>query len=134
MGIPPRVERRRREWLADPVSTGWNIVETSDDGDVVGHVGVAPATSRSPMFAIFVADDHRNAGTRTELVRQTIAHAPEYDHDELQLTVDPDNERAITVYRNVDFEVTEHNPMDLPHTTTPRPPIVREAHQPPAER
>lgn len=75
--------------------------------------GVAPAESEARQFIIFGADEHQHRGIGTELVKQTIAYETDYDHKELHLSVEHNNNQVISVYRNTDLEVTVKSPREL---------------------
>lgn len=134
MGIPPRQQEQRRQWLRKLTTDGWNLVALTDAEAVIGHVGVAPSNSETPSFVIFVAESHQNQGIGSELLKQTIAYAAAYDHDALHLSVDTRNEHAISVYRNVDFEVMDTNPMEMVMRLTLESQIAQDVQRPPAER
>ena len=134
MGLPPESRKRLEEWLHNLTENGWNLVAVDDDGQIVGHVGVVPATTEDPQFVIFVHDDYQNRGVGSEMIRHLIAHAADRGHDALQLDVSKGNSRAISVYENVDFEITERNAMDLSMRLSLDEPIAEEVQRPPAER
>lgn len=134
LGIPPRKLELRRRWLHKLAEAGWNLVALTDSGDVIGHIGVAPRESKTPAFVTFVSESYQNQEIGSELLRHTIAYAAEYDHAELHLSVDTYNERAISVYRNVDFEVKGENPMELIVRLELDSQIAQDVRRPPAER
>ena len=133
MGLPPASRERLEQWLTNFTEDGWNLVAVDDDR-VVGHVGVVPATAEDPQFVIFVHDDYQNRGVGSELIRHLIASAADRGHDALQLDVAKENRRAISVYRNVDFEVTERKGMGLSMELSLDAAIAEAVQRPPAER
>ncbi|WP_435183930.1 GNAT family N-acetyltransferase [Halobellus sp. EA9] len=133
MGLPPGSRTRIEEWLIRLTDEGWNLV-ADDDGRIVGHVGVVPAGTDEPQFVIFVHDDYQNRGVGSELIRHLIAYAEDRGHDALRLDVAKGNRRAISVYRNVDFEVTERTQSNLSMHLSLDEPIAEEVQRPPAER
>ncbi|MFD1598555.1 GNAT family N-acetyltransferase [Halobellus rarus] len=133
MGLPPANRDRLEQWLTRLTENGWNLVAVDDDR-VVGHVGVVPATTEDPQFVIFVHDDYQNRGVGSELIKHLIASAADRGHDALQLDVAKENRRAISVYRNVDFEVTERKATGLSMELSLDAAIVEAVQRPPAER
>ena len=133
MGLPPANRDRLEEWLTRLTENGWNLVAVDDDR-VVGHVGVVPAATEDPQFVIFVDDDYQNRGVGSELIKHLIASAADRGHDTLQLDVEKENRRAISVYRNVDFEVTERKGMGLSMELSLDAAIAEAVQRPPAER
>jgi GNAT superfamily N-acetyltransferase len=133
VGVPPIGRANVEDWLAALTADGWNLV--ARDGDrVAGHVGVAPADAADPEFVIFVHDDYQGRGLGTELVRHAVAYADDRGHDRLGLDVARENQGAITVYENVDFEVTETGALELTMALSMDDPITDEVTRPPAER
>ncbi|QCC46398.1 GNAT family N-acetyltransferase [Halobellus limi] len=133
MGLPPANRDRLEEWLTKLTENGWNLVAVDDDR-VVGHVGVVPAATEDPQFVIFVHDDYQNRGVGSELIKHLIASAADRGHKTLQLDVEKENRRAISVYRNVDFEVTERKGMGLSMELSLDAAIAEAVQRPPAER
>ncbi|MFB6089649.1 MAG: N-acetyltransferase family protein [Halobellus sp.] len=133
MGLPPGSRNRIEEWLTRLTDEGWNLV-VADDDRIVGHVGVVPASTDEPQFVIFVHDDYQNRGVGSELIRHLIAYADDRGHDALRLDVSKGNRRAISVYRNVDFEVTERKRSELAMQLSLDEPIAEDVQRPPAER
>ena len=133
MGLPPANRDRLEQWLTKLTENGWNLVAVDDDR-VVGHVGVVPASTEDPQFVIFVHDDYQNRGVGSELIKHLIASAADRGHEALQLDVAKENRRAISVYRNVDFEVTERKATGLSMELSLDAAIVEAVQRPPAER
>ena len=74
----------------------------SESGDIAGAVVMFPTlTDEMFLHKIMVPPDVRGAGVGSELMRAALqlASAP------VLLTVDPDNEAAIKLYRNFGFDV-----------------------------
>lgn len=133
MGLPPRTQDGLERWLTELTEEGWNLVAI--DGDrVVGHVGVAPATTADPQFVIFVHDDYQNRGIGAELIKHVVAYAADQGHTALRLDVAKENCRAIAVYRNVEFEITKEKATKLSMCLSLNDPIAEYVQRPPAER
>lgn len=133
MGIPPGTREGIERWLEPLFDRGWNLI-VLDDETVVGHVAVVPATEAAPELVIFVHDEYHNRGIGTELMKQTIAHARESTHECLTLNVSSSNRPAITVYRNLAFEVINREQDELLMELSLDHPLADEVRRPPAER
>jgi len=132
LGLPPRHRRGIEEWLTKLTREGWNLVVVDDR--IVGHVGVVPTAATDPQFVIFVHDDYQNRGIGSELLEHLLAHADAHGHEMLRLTVSKENHRAIAVYRNVDFEVTDEQAAELRMHLDLDSELVERVQRPPVER
>jgi RimJ/RimL family protein N-acetyltransferase len=132
-GLPPINVPQIESWLDRLLENGWNLVVV-DGSEVVGHVAAVPVDSAAPEFVIFVHQDHQNNAVGTELVKQLIAYADERDHEGLTLEVSTGNERAITVYENVGFEVTKEKLSEIEMELDLDGPLAERLQRPPAER
>ncbi|RQG87900.1 GNAT family N-acetyltransferase [Natrarchaeobius halalkaliphilus] len=133
MGIPPLTRGRVESWIERLYRHGWNLI-AKHDGRVVGHVGVTPTESDEPEFVIFIAPEYQNRGLGSELMKHVIAYASDRGYDALTLDVARENRRAITVYRNVDFEVTGTNASEVEMVLSLDKPIAKESQLPPGKR
>ena len=111
-GLPPSSVSGIRRWLDGLLTSGWNLLALDDDRPV-GHVAVVPADANDPEFVVFVHHEYQNNAIGTELIKQLVAYAGDRDHEELTLEVSRGNDRAITVYENVGFEVAERKFSEL---------------------
>jgi RimJ/RimL family protein N-acetyltransferase len=134
MGLPPATAAKRERWLDRLTGDGWNLVAVHDD-EVVGHVAAVPADADEPSIWVFVAEAWEGRGLGTELVSHVVAHAADRGYEALTLDVSTDNRRAVTVYKNMGFEVVElecytyHMRLDLSGSMADRvqrPPAARE--------
>lgn len=132
-GLPPVTVSKIESWLDRLLENGWNLV-VSDGGNVVGHVAVVPAESAEPELVIFVHQDHQNNAVGTELVKQVVAYAADRNHEGLTLEVATGNERAITVYENVGFEVAERKLSEIEMALDLDGSLVHRIQRPPADR
>lgn len=133
MGIPPNDYDRLRNWLQSLIADGWQKI--AFDGDqIIGHVGVGPATDTEAEFILFVLDEYQNRGIGTELLKHAIAIAARSSYNALTINVMKENERAITVYKNIGFEITDDEAMNLATRLPLDNPIAAQAQLPPAER
>ncbi|RQH02359.1 GNAT family N-acetyltransferase [Natrarchaeobius oligotrophus] len=133
MGIPPLTRNKVEEWIQRLYRRGWNLVAKHDDR-VVGHVGVTPTDSDEPQFVIFVAPGYQNRGIGSELMKHVIAYASDRGYDALTLDVARENRRAITVYKNVEFEVTDSKAGEVEMALSLEKSIAEESKLPPGKR
>jgi len=133
MGVPPRTRDGVVAWVDSLVEHGWNLVALAEER-VVGHVGVAPAPSPEPQFVVFVDGDYHGRGIGTELVEQLVAYAADGEYDAVELSVSPNNARALRVYRNVGFELANAGPMQLDMRLPLSRSVAERVRRPPAER
>lgn len=132
MALPPATPEKRRAWLSHLRETGWNLIALDDD-QVVGHISVAPADDPVPEFVVFVHPEYHNRGIGTELVKQAIAHAADKDHEALALAVEPANQRAISVYTNVGFDIVDRG-LGIRMQLELADPIAHQVQLPPGDR
>lgn len=131
-GLPPATSAQLESWLDELTGTGWNLVTVCDE-QIVGHVSVAPVDADEPELVIFVHPDFQNRGIGTEMLKQVIAYADHRDHEALSLIVESGNERALTVYENVGFDVVLQS-IGIEMNLSLSKPIADEVQRPPAER
>lgn len=134
LGLPPTTRTGIEQWLERLIEEGPNLVAVSDDR-VIGHIGIVPNNAYEAEIVVFVREAYQNQGVGSELVTQAIAHASAEGYDTLTLLVSKGNRAAVTVYRNVGFEVDQrtigeiemHLPLDE-HVVAPasRSPVDRE--------
>ncbi|AGB36598.1 GNAT family N-acetyltransferase [Natronococcus occultus] len=135
MGLPPNGVSKIESWLDQLTSTGWNLV--AFDGDrAIGHVAVVPSESVDHRwkFLIYVHQEYQNEGVGSEMLKQLVAYADEKDGNELALEVSTGNKRAITVYKNIGFEVVERGLSELSMSLELQSPLAERLQRPPAER
>lgn len=133
MGLPPNDTDAVRNWVRTLVEDGWNKIAL-DRETIVGHIGVAPAASANPQFVVFVQDDYQNRGIGSELVKHAVATAADRGHDALTLDVAKDNHQAITVYRNIGFEIAGREVVEIAMRLPLEDPVADRVQRPPAER
>lgn len=133
LGLPPASNEQLEEWLDHLTSNGWNLVAVDSD-DVIGHIAAVPVDDEEPQFVVFVHQAYQNRGIGTELIKHLIAHADDRGHKALTLTVATENQRAITVYDNIGFDVTERLPTEVAMRLSVDDPIARQIQLPPAEQ
>jgi RimJ/RimL family protein N-acetyltransferase len=95
--------RFRRSWTPDEAE----LVATLGNR-VIGHLNVSreesPATRHVASLGMSVAADHRGQGVGASLMRECIRWARTFGVEKLALSVYPDNERALALYRRFGFE------------------------------
>ncbi|MFB6268310.1 MAG: N-acetyltransferase family protein [Halobacterium sp.] len=133
LGLPPRTRERTERWLAGLRGDGVNLVAVAD-GQVVGHAAAAPADDPDPELVVFVHPAHRGRGVGTELLKHLIAHVDDRGCASLRLTVSEDNDRAVHVYDNLGFDVSERLRAELRMRLSLDDPLVDLVQRPPARR
>ena len=101
-GLPPRNERRRREWIETLLDEGHNVVVRHGDR-LVGHAVLVPVDDGSEL-AIFVHPDYQSAGIGTRLIKVLLGHGQANGIEHVWLAVSALNHIAIKLYRSVGFE------------------------------
>jgi len=132
-GIPPASRPQIESWLSTLVEKGWNLVV--EDGDrIIGHTAAVPESAQRPELVVFLHQSVRNRGIGTELLKHLIAHADDQDHDGLTLSVSSGNNRAITVYQNIGFDVSVRSNPDIEMELSMDDPIAEQVKLFPAQR
>ena len=110
---PPGLRNESHEayFIRELIAAGESLVLVAEaDGAVVGNVLLLPEQSRVQdhvgTLSICVAAEWRDAGLGSALVARALAWATEHGLRKVQLSVFPDNARAIAVYERAGF-VTE---------------------------
>jgi RimJ/RimL family protein N-acetyltransferase len=92
----------RRAWTPDEAE-----LVAVEGSRVIGHLNVSredsPTTRHIASLGMSVADDRRSMGIGTSLLEMCIRWAKEVGVEKLALSVYPDNERAIGLYRKFGF-------------------------------
>jgi len=112
-GLPPRGERRIREWLVTLLDEGLNVVVYHDDR-TVGHAVLMPV-DRGAELAIFVHPEYQSAGIGTRLIKLLLGHGQEAGIEHVWLAVAQSNHVAMRVYRSVGFQtrLREHVEIEM---------------------
>jgi len=112
MGIPPADESVLQSWLSRFLSDGINLV-VADDERLLGHTGAVPSSDGPAKLVVFVRRAAQGRGIGTELTKQLVAYAADQGFSDLALDVLKENESAINVYQNVDFDITAKHQQTL---------------------
>jgi RimJ/RimL family protein N-acetyltransferase len=95
--------RFRRPWTQEEVE----LVAVEGDR-IIGHLNASreesPVTRHVASLGMFVAADRRGRGVGTALLTECVRWAKAVGVEKLALSVYPDNERAIALYRTFGFE------------------------------
>ncbi|MDR5708779.1 MAG: GNAT family N-acetyltransferase [Armatimonadota bacterium] len=105
-GIPPLHPLRLREWLRSVLREGINLVGACGSR-VVGHAVLMPDRPGSYELAIFVHQDFQGTGVGGRLLQALIGHARERGSEQIWLSVEAWNRRAIRLYRRAGFRKVE---------------------------
>jgi len=133
MGVPPQKTKALEQWLDYILSEGWNLIANHDDR-IVGHGAVTPQSEDEPEFVIFVHREYRDRGIGTELVKQVLAYTESMDYRNIVLDVAKTNQRAISVYESLGFDIVSETPMYKQMQMPLQKPDVQAFQQPPADR
>jgi GNAT superfamily N-acetyltransferase len=133
MGLPPAGENRHEEWLTRLLERGTNLLVLDDD-QVIGHGAYSPRWGPDPEMVVFVHPDHHGRGIGSELSRQLVAHAAASGLGSLRLTVDANNEPALSVYRSLGFRINDRRGNDVEMVLPFTDPVARRVQEPPARR
>jgi RimJ/RimL family protein N-acetyltransferase len=94
--------RFRRSWSSEEAE-----LVAVEGNRVVGHLNVSreesPATRHVASLGMSVVPDRRGHGIGTALLEACVEWAHEFGVEKLALSVYPDNERALGLYRKVGF-------------------------------
>jgi RimJ/RimL family protein N-acetyltransferase len=106
-GMPPFSKEVRDPWLRQLIENGHNFLAWSGE-EVIGHVVILPDFNlRDAEYLIFVSQNHRGRGVGKALTLAAIERARALDLDNVWLTVDAYNFRAIRLYQKVGFRSCE---------------------------
>jgi GNAT superfamily N-acetyltransferase len=101
---------------------------------VIGHGAYSPRWGPDPEMVVFVHPDHHGRGIGSELSRQLVAHAAASGLGSLRLTVDANNEPALSVYRSLGFRINDRRGNDVEMVLPFTDPVARRVQEPPARR
>jgi ribosomal protein S18 acetylase RimI-like enzyme len=111
-GLPPAGEDRVRDWLGTVLGPDCaNVVALVGD-ESVGHATLVPDDGAAEL-AIFVHQDHREAGIGTALIRTLLGLAAEEGIERIWLTVERWNRAAVGLYRKLGFETRNGESFEL---------------------
>lgn len=124
-GLPPACETTRHQWVDRLYRQGINILARCQ-GRVVGHAGLMPDLARNDAeFLVFVDQEYRDRGVGTQLTALAIEKARQMGLDNIWLTVETFNFRAIAVYKKFGFvfcdDCRKERTMILDLTREPKP-------------
>jgi RimJ/RimL family protein N-acetyltransferase len=103
-GLPPRDDAQRLAWIEQLLDCGRNFL-VSQDGTVVGHAALFPDFDRlDAEYVIFIDQRYRNRGMGSELTSLAVETARDLGIQNIWLTVEATNLRAIRVYKKVGFK------------------------------
>ncbi len=103
-GLPPEDPETCQNWVKSIFEIGLNTLAWR--GDIaIGHVAMIPSVKgKTGELLIFVAQDHRNRGVGTELMRFSLEEYGQRGFELIWLTVRVLNFIAIKLYRKFGFE------------------------------
>lgn len=105
-GLPPPDEKIRHQWIQTLLKSANNFVAWNG-GKVIGHSSlIAEMQKRDAEFIIFVSEIYRSRGIGTELTLLAVNKAKELGLNNIWLTVESFNFRAIGLYQKVGFRLS----------------------------
>jgi RimJ/RimL family protein N-acetyltransferase len=112
-GIPPSGEESIRQWLDSILAEECvNVVAWHGDR-AVGHAMLVPDRQGTYELAIFVQNEHQEAGIGTRLMEALLGRGHEEGVDRVWLTVERWNAAAINLYEKLGFEASDPEGFEL---------------------
>ncbi len=106
LGLPPLDEFRRA------IATGHRVSRLLLDGEAIaGFVQVAPHGPRGDLEVVGRLPRYRGRGLGALLVGEGLRLLADREANEVELTVEAQNDRALALYRSFDFEVVSRTPV-----------------------
>jgi diamine N-acetyltransferase len=113
-GLPPLSEQRQAIWVERLLDRGPNVVARAG-GRIVGHAAlVAYDGAASYELVLFVHQDYQGAGIGGALADAILRLARRRGAERVWLTVHPQNERALALYRRMGFQRVPDDRMASP--------------------
>ena len=108
-GLPPLSENVCRKWVEGLLETGINLLAVRE-GKVIGHVALIPEVLKNRAeYLIFVDRSARNRGVGKALTQMALNEARERGIQDIWLSVETYNFRAINLYKRFDFAFCDMN-------------------------
>jgi ribosomal protein S18 acetylase RimI-like enzyme len=106
-GLPARLEQQREGWLRYMMEEGINLLAVIEE-KVVGHAALFKMEHDTRCeFLIFVHQDYQDRGIGSALTEMIKELAQELGFEQIWLTVQTSNVKAIRMYEKVGFRITE---------------------------
>lgn len=103
-GLPPADATARHNWVDSLFKGAENFVAWKED-KIIGHCALLPDLDKGDgEYIIFVNQNARRKGVGTELTAMALQRARELGLNNIWLTVESYNFRAIKLYRKVGFQ------------------------------
>ena len=107
-------ERYRSNWMRWTDDPRFLMLVVADDaGTLVGNLAVYPDLEYGFQLGMLVAASHRGMGIGRTMLDAAIGWAREHAIPALHLFVFPHNERALRLYRSLDFHEVERFSADV---------------------
>lgn len=94
-------------WILKPIVKFGRVFAVIEKGKVIGAAEFMVAFDRPEAFlyGFSVMEEYRERGIGTNLLIHGENYFKEYGIKAVSLTVDPKNEKAITLYKNLDYYI-----------------------------
>jgi RimJ/RimL family protein N-acetyltransferase len=106
LGLPPRGEDVRREWIEVALSHKMNLGAFSPAGAAVGHCFLVGDEAGSAELAIFVHQEFRRRGIGTALVKAVLAWGCLWGLGRIWSLTGSENRAALRLQERLGFRVT----------------------------
>lgn len=106
LGLPPRGEEPRREWIGGALSHGMNLAAFSPAGAAIGHCFLVPDKPGSAEMAIFVHQEFRRRGVATALVKTVLEWGRVEGVQRVWTLTSPENTAALRLQEKFGFRFT----------------------------
>lgn len=111
LGLPPITESRIREWV-DVLVAGDSALAW-DEARVAGQATLLESGESECEMSIFLHQAYQGAGIGTFLTETLLGHAKQQGVGRVWVLVERANYRAVNLYRDVGFSVTENHGADV---------------------
>jgi RimJ/RimL family protein N-acetyltransferase len=106
LGLPPRGEESRREWIEAALSHKMNLAAFSSAGAATGHCFLAADGPGSAEMAIFVHQEFRRRGVATSLVRALLEWGVREGLRRVWTLTGSENTAALRLQEKIGFRLT----------------------------
>jgi len=103
LGLPPRLEDSRSQWVDSALDHDINAAAFTPRGELAGHCFLAPGDAGSAEVAVFVHQDSRRKGLGTNLLKTALEWAAAAGIRRVWGLASSDNRAALRLLTNCGF-------------------------------
>jgi GNAT superfamily N-acetyltransferase len=107
LGLPPRGEEARREWIEGALSHKVNLAAFSPAGAAIGHCFLVADKASSAELAIFVDHEFRRRGVGTALVKAVSEWGGVWGLRRIWTLTGSENRAALRLQQRLGFHLTK---------------------------